>query len=155
MGRRLRYARVDERPRAELRPRLARGAFEGEMGERGGVGVRGEAAVERVGGGVVDCCEDEVARLGDVLPEGVVNVGVGGGRDEEEQGTLTRPRPLDSIQAAFLRGLVARVPGCVAVIVEGRVWWRPGPMVRGLLARMGRLEGEMSSPGRRTSAGIV
>jgi len=43
------------------------GAFEGELGDLGEGCVGGDGAVVEVGGGVVDCCEDKVIGLGDVL----------------------------------------------------------------------------------------
>lgn len=58
---------VDQTAGDELGAGFLGGAFEGELGQLGEGCVGGDGAVVEVGGGVVDCCEDEVIGLGDVL----------------------------------------------------------------------------------------
>lgn len=62
-------ARVDEGARGEDGTGLLGGGLEGEVREEGGGGVVGEVDVEDVGGGMVDCADDELTDARGVLDE--------------------------------------------------------------------------------------
>lgn len=72
-------------------------------------------------------------------------------------GRGTRP-DVFSIHIAFFFCSIFRVPARVEVIVEGGVWWSPGPSFRWREGSegVGRRYGEMTSPGKtRVSVAMV
>lgn len=139
------YARVDETAGDELWARLFRCTLESQLWEKGERGLRGDEAVEVVGGGVVDSGEDEVRGLGDILWTPSYLVG------PFESLKLYHTRPLlFSTHIPFFLWSMQRVPAIVGVIVAGGVCRRPGPSLRGIegLDGVGKSSAEMSSPGK-------
>lgn len=108
----------------------------------------GDGAVIDIGGGVVDCGDDEIVGLGDVLKahvSGMVDT------RSVEGSAITRP-PFFSTHIAFFFWSIQRVPAMTEVIVEGGTWRRPGPSLSGRdgLEGMGKTSAEMVSPGSTT-----
>jgi len=77
--------------------------------------------------------------------------------ESRAMGRGTRP-DVFSIHIAFFFWSIFRVPARVEVIVEGGVWWSPGPSFRWREGSegIGRRDGEMASPGKtRVSVAMV
>jgi hypothetical protein len=120
------------------------------MWERGWGSIGGEEAVEGFGGGAVDGCYDEIARVGLVLQKVLV-----GEYCEAGKGEVTLPL-LDSTDAAFFLLSVTSAPATVVTTVLGGRCRRPGPNFSVFLfpVPVGSTCAGISSPGR-TSVAIV
>ena len=91
--------------------------------------MRGYGAGVEIGGGVMDCGDDEVVGLRTVL-ERKSRLGIWLCILFLGRWMCTRP-PLFSIQAAFFLGSTQREPEMSETIVDGGMRRRPGPSLSG------------------------
>ena len=110
-----------------MRAGLAGRAFEREDRKAGGGCVRRYDAVVVVSGGVMNCCDDEVAGLGDVLREDLVIVLRMELRMGAKQASGPTLPPLLSTHIRFFLLSLLRAPHAVALILVGVTICKPGP----------------------------